>query len=78
MAITTVFTNKRSQAVRLPAGKTWDTFFHWRPKGLAVIRISLSGTRKELQTIGINDLHIAAHARSEGLVLVNRLRCNNY
>jgi tRNA(fMet)-specific endonuclease VapC len=27
------------------------------------------------QTIGVNDLHIAAHARSEGLVLVtNNLR----
>ena len=36
------------------------------------IRASLEKTG---QTIGVNDLHIAAHARSEGLVLVtNHLR----
>jgi tRNA(fMet)-specific endonuclease VapC len=29
-----------------------------------------SGLEKEGQPIGVNDLHIAAHARSEGLVLV--------
>ena len=30
----------------------------------------LAGLEKLGQTIGVNDLHIAAHARSEGLVLV--------
>jgi tRNA(fMet)-specific endonuclease VapC len=29
-----------------------------------------AGLEKSGQTIGVNDLHIAAHARSEGLVLV--------
>ena len=29
-----------------------------------------TGLEKNGQTIGVNDLHIAAHARSEGLVLV--------
>jgi tRNA(fMet)-specific endonuclease VapC len=34
-----------------------------------------SALEKRVQTIGVNDLHIAAHARSEGLTLVsNNLR----
>jgi virulence-associated protein VagC len=112
MAISSVFTNNRSQAVRLPAelrlpedvkkvdvraqgheriispvGQKWDSFFL---NSAAVIEDFCSrlevlpyaakasqhyGTirsvlEKNGQTIGVNDLHIAAHARSEGLVLV--------
>jgi tRNA(fMet)-specific endonuclease VapC len=34
----------------------------------------LSALERRGQTIGVNDLHIAAHARSEGLTLVSNLR----
>lgn len=93
--ISSVFTNNRSQAVRLPAelrlpdsvkrvqvravgperviapiDRVWDSLFE---DGPAVSDDFLAG-RASLERagtpIGINDLHIAAHARSEGLVLV--------
>jgi antitoxin VapB len=103
MTITTVFTNNRSQAVRLPAdvrlpegvkkvqvrargvdpiispvGHTWDEFFLHGPQvsedfiaqrasqHYGAIRAALD---KVERPIGLNDLHIAAHARSEWLTL---------
>ena len=120
MTTTTVFTNNRSQAIRLPAelrlpdnvkrvdvrargceriiaplGQTWDSFFlngpqvaddfmetrarlevlPYGPKAAQHYGSIRSALEKRGQPIGVNDLHIAAHARSEGLTLVsNNLR----
>ena len=42
-----------------------------RPKFLKQLNITArAALEKGGETIGVNDLHIAAHARSEGLVLV--------
>jgi tRNA(fMet)-specific endonuclease VapC len=49
-----------SRLVVLPYGQ--NASWHY-----GVIRATLA---KSGQTIGVNDLHIAAHARSEGLILV--------
>ena len=43
----------------------WDSFFHGGPK----VGDDFLPERAS-QPIGVNDLHIAGHARSEGLVLV--------
>ena len=63
MTISTVFINNRTQAVRLD-GLPWGSK---AAQHYGAIRASLE---KLGQPIGVNDLHIAAHARSEGLVVV--------
>jgi predicted nucleic acid-binding protein len=46
-----------------------------RTQGGAALRQHSQCAGKQGQPIGVNDLHIAAHARSEGLTLVsNNLR----
>ena len=75
MSTGSVFVNNRTQAVRLPA----DTRF---PEGVKQVNVRVVGKaaadygdiravleRKGTLT-GVNDLHIAGHARSEGLTLV--------
>ena len=43
---------------------------HYTPKAAQHYRSIRAALEKRGETIGVNDLHIAAHARSEGLVLV--------
>ena len=58
-----------------PLGSSWDSFFLDGPKASLHYGQICAALERRGTPIGVNDLHIAAHARSEGLTLVsNNLR----
>ena len=63
MSISTVFTNNRSQAVCLPPDMRLPPF-------VKRVTVRARGMERIITPTGVNDIHIAAPPRSEGLTLM--------
>ncbi len=69
MSTDSVFVNNRTQAVRLPADSRL-VVLEYGNKAAAHYGAIRAMLEPKGTLIGVNDLHIADHARSEGLTLV--------